>query len=94
MWKLEKTTLKFDQLLVNESLFSLGNGYLGARSCFEEGYPDGYSSIRGTYINGFYDIVDVLYSEKAHGFPETSQKQPTLIDGQTIEIYLDGERVS
>ncbi len=68
MWKLEDSSLDPDQLLVNESLFSLANGYLGIRGNFEEGYKETYKSIRGAYINGFYETVDVKYGEKLFWF--------------------------
>jgi len=94
MWKLTSSFLDPDVLPVEESLHTLANGYLGIRGCFEEGYPHQYTSIRGTYINGFYDLVEAKYSEKQFGFPEVQEKMPNLMDAQTIEIYLDGERVS
>ncbi|AOT69301.1 glycoside hydrolase family 65 protein [Geosporobacter ferrireducens] len=94
MWKLESSSLDLTVLPVEESLYTLANGYLGIRGCFEEGYPQHYTSIRGTYINGFYDLVEAKYSEKLFGFPEMQEKMPNLMDVQTIEIYLDGECVS
>ena len=65
----EVNDLKHDNrhLLMNETLFHNANGYIGARSVFEEGYPDGYMSIRGQYINGFYDYSIVKQAEKLHG---------------------------
>ncbi|MTI49189.1 MAG: glycoside hydrolase family 65 protein [Firmicutes bacterium] len=94
MWTYRDNELTPEQLLLNESLFTLANGYLGVRGCFEEGYKDNYESIRGTYINGFYEIVDVPYGEKLYGFPEIQEKQLNIIDGQTMKIFLDGEEVS
>lgn len=78
-------------LLVDETLFSTANGYIGVRANFEEGYGDAMDTIRGTYINGFYDVVDITYGEKAYGFPTTGQKILNNIDGQTIQIYVDGD---
>ncbi len=94
MWKLKSSSLDPAVLPVEESLYTLANGYLGIRGCFEEGYPQQYASIRGNYINGFYDLVEAKYSEKLCGFPEVQEKMSNLIDAQTIEIYLDGEKVS
>lgn len=81
-------------LLVDESLLFTGNGYLGVRANFEEGYPKGYDSIRGTYLNGFYDIVDISYGENAYGFPQTAQKMLNLPDAQGIRLYFGGEMFS
>lgn len=80
-----------EQLLVNETLLSTANGYVGMRGNFEEGYPIDYDSIRGTYINGFYDIVDITYGESAYGFPKTAQKIVNVQDAQTIKISFEDE---
>lgn len=93
-WKLTKYELDNESLLVNESLLSLGNGYLGVRGNFEEGYPVDYKSIRGTYINAFHDETEISYGEKLYGFPETQQKVLNVIDAQTVQIYVDDELFS
>ncbi|MFD1412869.1 glycoside hydrolase family 65 protein [Oceanobacillus jeddahense] len=93
-WKIEDNSLDNQQLLVNESLFSLGNGYLGVRGNFEEGYREDYLSIRGIYINGFYDETDIQYGEKLYGFPEKQEKMVNIIDSQEVLIYLDDEAFS
>ena len=53
----EDFSLDNQELLLGETLFHNANGYLGVRGCFEEGYPQGFSQVRGTYINGFYDFA-------------------------------------
>ncbi|WP_223636539.1 glycoside hydrolase family 65 protein [Planococcus sp. 4-30] len=93
-WKLTKVELDNPNLLVTESLLSLGNGYLGVRGNFEEGYKEGFKSIRGAYINAFHDETEISYGEKLYGFPSKQQKVLNVIDAQTVEIYLDDERFS
>ncbi|QHJ69191.1 glycoside hydrolase family 65 protein [Planococcus halotolerans] len=93
-WRLTKYELDNENLLINESLLSLGNGYLGVRGNFEEGYEEGDKSIRGTYINAFHDETEITYGEKLYGFPEKQQKVLNIIDAQSVRIYLDGERFS
>jgi Trehalose and maltose hydrolases (possible phosphorylases) len=90
-WTITNHSLDPDQLLVNESLFSLGNGYLGVRGNFEEGYAEGYPTIRGTYINAFHDLAAIHYGEKACGYPEIKQKLMNLIDAQGMKFYIDDE---
>ncbi|PKM51028.1 MAG: family 65 glycosyl hydrolase [Firmicutes bacterium HGW-Firmicutes-7] len=91
---IENEILK-DKLIINESIFSIGNGYLGVRGNFEEGYVEDCPTIRGTYINALHDIVDITYAEKAFGFPDTMQKILNIIDSQGLIIELeDGEIVS
>jgi len=93
-WMLSRPELDQENLLVNESLFTLGNGYIGVRGNFEEGYTDEFQSIRGTYINAFHDEAEISYGEKLHAFPDTQQKLVNVIDGQTVNIYIDGELFS
>ncbi|WP_353947833.1 glycosyl hydrolase family 65 protein [Sporolactobacillus sp. Y61] len=87
-WIYSNNDLSREQLPVNESLFSLANGYLGVRGNFEEACPDEIRSIRGTYINAFYDIVPIHYGERAYGYPQTKQKMMNVIDSQSMQLYL------
>lgn len=90
-WTLSNHSLSQEDLLNLESLFTLGNGYLGVRGNFEEGYNVGMTSIRGTYQNAFHDIVEIPYGEKLYGFPDTEQKLLNSIDAQTVRIFLGEE---
>ncbi|NLD52843.1 MAG: glycoside hydrolase family 65 protein [Clostridiales bacterium] len=76
---------------LEESLFHTANGYLGVRGCPEEGAPQGVPSIRGAYINAFYDTKPIHYGEKLYGFPETQQGIVNLTDVQTVRLYLEDE---
>ncbi|KPV59091.1 glycoside hydrolase family 65 [Paenibacillus sp. A3] len=90
-WTLTNNELTPKALLNLESLFSLGNGYLGVRGNFEEGYRPEMVSIRGTYQNAFHDVIEIPYGEKLYAFPGTQQKLLNIIDAQTIKIYLGDE---
>lgn len=46
-----------------ETVFTLGNGYLGTRGTFEEGYPGAKAA---TFINGVYDDIAIAYTELAN----------------------------
>lgn len=37
-----------EELLLGETIFHNANGYIGVRGAYEEGYPKGYPSIRGS----------------------------------------------
>lgn len=93
MWQLKSNSLEKHRLLLEESLFSIGNGYIGARGCLEEAPELLEDSIRGSYINGYYARVPILYGESAFGFPAVQDKQPRIMDTQTTIILLDGERL-
>nr|WP_319488792.1 glycosyl hydrolase family 65 protein [uncultured Caproiciproducens sp.] len=83
-----------DELMLNETLFHNANGYLGVRSNFEEGYPINMQSIRGEYINGFYDFVEMKQAEKLVGLTEEKQTMLNVADTQGIKLILGGEEFS
>ncbi|WP_066067968.1 glycoside hydrolase family 65 protein [Neobacillus soli] len=90
-WKISSHNMEPAQILVDESLFFTGNGYLGVRGNFEEGLSIGQQSIRGTYLNAFHDSVAIPYGEKLYAFPDTQQKLLNVIDSQSIEIFFGEE---
>jgi alpha,alpha-trehalose phosphorylase len=71
-----------------ETMFALGNGYLGMRGCFEEGGPIGQN---GTFINGFYESWPILYPEEAYGLAKTGQTIVNATDTKIIKLYVDDE---
>ncbi len=89
--KLTVRQLNREALAGEEAVFHCANGYLGVRGCFEEGYPPDLLSVRGAYINGFYDDADIQYGEKLYGFPTTRQTIINLPDAQTIILTINGE---
>ena len=93
-WIVEENQIDQASLLKNESLFNVANGYIGIRGNFEEGYPSDKVSIRGSYINAFYEEATITYGEKAFGFPETLQKIVNVMDGQTVFVTIGEERVN
>ena len=46
-----------------ETNFTLGNGYMGARGCLEEGFPEPLERYEGTYIAGVFDNFEGDYVE-------------------------------
>ncbi|MGG6310857.1 glycoside hydrolase family 65 protein [Paenibacillus macerans] len=76
----------------SESLFSLGNGYIGMRGQFEEGYHgvEG-TSVRGCYLNGFYDSAPIHYPEGAYGYPAKGQSMLNVTDAGIIKLAVEGE---
>lgn len=88
---LQRQGLKICEIALMETLFHTANGYIGVRNCLEEGAPEGVSTIRGTYINAYYDIKPIQYGEKLYGFPETQQTIVNVTDVQTVKLYLGEE---
>jgi alpha,alpha-trehalose phosphorylase len=93
-WIISDNSLNVEDLLKNESIFNVSNGYIGIRGNFEEGYSTNYPTVRGTYINAFYEEVPIEYGEKAFAFPETMEKIVNVTDAQNINIIINGERFS
>lgn len=89
--RIERTQWDPAQNALEESLFHTANGYLGVRACPEEGAPEGVPSIRGAYINAFYDVKPIRYGEKLYGFPETQQGIVNLTDVQNVRLFLEDE---
>lgn len=87
-------TFRAGPLQREEALFHTANGYLGVRGNFEEGYPAGAGTVRGCYINGFYDSVGIRRPEKTHGLPEATRRMVNLPDMQTTRLYFGNEEFS
>lgn len=62
-WTLIETEFNADQLHHKETVFTIGNGYLGTRGSFEEGYS---RALPATLIHGVYNDVPVVYTELAN----------------------------
>jgi len=63
-----------------ETIFTLGNGYLGSRGILEEGYEKGYA---GTYIAGVYDQSDGQSLEIVNA--------PNPV---SVEVFVNGRKLS
>ena len=72
----------------NESVFAIGNGYLGVRGAPEEGTP-AYDA--GTVLNGFYESWPIVYPEDAYGLARTGQTIVAPPDGSIVRLLVDGE---
>ncbi len=93
-WAVVETAWDEATNLHDETIFSLGNGYLGMRGNFEEGWRgEAGRSTRGTYINGFYETEPIRYPEDAYGYARIGQTMLNVADARGIELHVDGERV-
>jgi alpha,alpha-trehalose phosphorylase len=94
VYEIKDFGLDNDSLLLGETLFHNANGYIGVRANFEEGYKDGYKTIRGMYINGFYDYSEMKQAEKLFGLVEEKQTMLNVADTQGIKLYIGDEEFS
>lgn len=74
-----------------ETLFALGNGYLGLRGNPEEG---GLAHEHGTFLNGFHETWQITYPEAGYGFASVGQTIVNVPDARTIRVTVDGETFS
>ena len=87
-WKVAETEFNEELIPRSETIFALGNGYVGVRGALEEQAPVFHAA---TYINGVYETLPIHYGEKAFGFPDTKQKMITVPDGTGITVTVDNE---
>jgi alpha,alpha-trehalose phosphorylase len=71
-----------------ESLFAVGNGYLGLRGTPEEGTP---AHDAGAILNGFHETWPIVYPEDAYGLARTGQTIAGATDGSLIRLFVDDE---
>jgi trehalose/maltose hydrolase-like predicted phosphorylase len=62
-WLIIETVFDPDQLHHQETVFTIGNGYLGTRGAFEEGYPGARPA---TLIHGVFDDAPIVHTELAN----------------------------
>ncbi len=76
-WLVAETDFVSENSSKFETIFSLGNGYMGLRSATEEGYA---GEVRGCYVAGLFDE-----------YPGEVTELPNIPDWTKIGITLDGE---
>ncbi|MDQ4054304.1 MAG: glycoside hydrolase family 65 protein [Actinomycetota bacterium] len=87
-WRLVEARFDDTDLGTTESLFSVGNGYLGLRGNYEESRD--FAS-NGTYINGFHETWPIQHAEEAFGFAKVGQSMVNAPDPKIIRLYVDDE---
>ncbi|SCY89658.1 glycoside hydrolase family 65 protein [Alkaliphilus peptidifermentans] len=91
-WNIIEDEFKIENNYRNETIFSLGNGYIGFRGNIEEGFAKKTEGCKGSYINGFYESEKIIYGEYQYAFPLWGQTMLNIMDTQSLEIYVDGEK--
>ncbi|HKH08341.1 MAG TPA: glycoside hydrolase family 65 protein, partial [Agromyces sp.] len=87
-WALVETEFGVDDMGRTETLFAVGNGYLGLRGNVEEG-RDGH--MHGTFVNGFHETWPIRHAEEAFGFARVGQTIVNAPDAKIIRLYVDDE---
>ncbi|MFO7820234.1 MAG: glycosyl hydrolase family 65 protein, partial [Halanaerobacter sp.] len=91
-WQIIETEFDIESNYRDETIFALGNGYIGMRGNFEEGYfgPD-ETSLEGIYLNGFYEKSPLHYSEEQFGYAQSTETMLNVTDSKIVKLYLGDE---
>ncbi|GAB3147536.1 glycosyl hydrolase family 65 protein [Microbacterium neimengense] len=90
-WRLVERSFDIDEAGVTETLFTVGNGYLGLRGNQPEGR---FGHEQGTFINGFHEVFPIRHAEQAYGFAEVGQTIINAPDAKVMRVYVDDEPLS
>ncbi len=71
-----------------ETVFSLGNGFVGVRGSFEEGRP---AFSPGTFVNGFHETWPIVHAEEAAALARKGQTIVNVPDATILQLYVDDE---
>ena len=74
---------------ISESIFSLGNGHMGLRGNFEEGYTG--DSLQGSYVGGIYYPDKTRVGWWKNGYPEYFAKVLNSTNWIGIAVKVEGE---
>ena len=92
-WRVRELAFDPERLAAHESVFALGNGYLGVRGVLDEGAPPGAASVPGTFLNGFHELDQIVYPEGGYGQARVRQTLLNVTDATRLTVLVDGEPV-
>ena len=90
-WTLRSAKLEKEHKRLQESLTSLGNGYMGMRGNFEETYSA--DSHLGTYIAGVWFPDKTRVGWWKNGYPKYFGKAINALNFSKVKIFVDGQEV-
>ncbi|KAB7670684.1 glycoside hydrolase family 65 protein [Bacillus sp. B1-b2] len=90
-WKLISNQLEVQDKRLQESLTSIGNGYMGMRGNFEEGYSGDHH--QGTYLAGVWFPDKTRVGWWKNGYPEYFGKVINAMNFIGVDIYVDGAKI-
>ncbi|WP_313812589.1 HAD-IA family hydrolase [Glutamicibacter sp.] len=76
-----------DENGAQDTVFSLGNGFLGARSA-QIGLGE---QVGGSFINGLHETWQIRHAEGAFGLAETGQTMICAPDFRTLRVFINDE---
>ena len=90
-WKVIEEGFNPDYAMVGESIFSLGNEYMGVRGYFEEGY--GGETLLGSYFNGVYE-KRIIPGQGYKGIIHETEFMVNAVDWLYLRIMAENESLN
>lgn len=87
-WSIVETKFAPQLTSLLESVFALGNGWVGVRGSFHQGRP---AHQPGVLLNGFYEAWPIVYPESAFGYATAGQTIVYVPDPTTTKVAVGGE---
>ncbi|MFG1896178.1 glycoside hydrolase family 65 protein [Micromonospora zamorensis] len=87
-WQIRRTEADLDRLGETESIFALGNGWVGWRGVLDEGAPCG---MPGSYVNGLHERRELTYPEEGYAFPQASDTVISAPNAALIRLWVGDE---
>ncbi len=87
-WKIIEDGFNPEYNRISESLFSIGNGYMGQRANFEETYTG--DTLQGSYVAGIYYPDKTRVGWWKNGYPEYFAKVLNAANWIGIDIEING----
>ena len=87
-WKIIEDKFHRSHNCISESIFSVGNGYMGVRGTFEEHFSG--DSLQGSYISGIYYPDKTRVGWWKNGYPEYFAKVLNSVNWIGINLYING----
>jgi len=92
-WRIREAAFDPARAFLHETLFTLGNGYIGMRGTPDEGTPGrAGQTLEGTYLNGFHDTEAIRYPENAYGLARVNEFMLNVPNAKRVAAVVDGER--
>ncbi|MFF5176804.1 glycoside hydrolase family 65 protein [Micromonospora sp. NPDC000316] len=85
---MRRTEADLDRLGETESIFALGNGWIGWRGVLDEGAP---CEMPGSYVNGLHERRELSYPEEGYAFPQASDTVISAPNAALIRLWVDDE---
>lgn len=90
-WKITSNQIEKEDRRLQESLTSIGNGYMGMRGNFSETYSG--DSHQGTYIAGVWFPDKTRVGWWKNGYPEYFGKAINALNFASVRVFIDDKEV-